>query len=144
MCHTFSTLFFERIFNFMRIINEKEANVDSTPQWYLRSPIIYVTNFSWHFTIIVVCLFPLLFCQWHSGKSARNYKRRKFLILNIRALNYPQGLTDDCFEAKSNSSLVGVCCCTRWHAEIYISVVSFPKTLLLFQCGRQKLNIKYF
>lgn len=102
MCHTFSTLLFRRKFSILcassmgtrRLLTQ--PHTDLSP-FFLRN-ICYKFFMAFHYHC---CVFiSPLFCQWHSGKSARNYKRRKFSILNIRALNYPQGLTDDCFESK--------------------------------------------
>lgn len=124
MCHTFSTSFVK--FSILCASSMRKDVVDSTPH----DLSLTVRNICYKFFMAFhyhCCVFVSLFCrQWHSGKSARNYMRKKFLILNIRALNYQQGLTDACFKAKPFISFtysVGWCY-ARWHAEIYFSVVS--------------------
>lgn len=103
MCHTFSTLLFPKG-NFQFYAHHQWERGDCWLNPTLISP-VFTRNICYKFFMAFhyhCCVFiSPLFCQWHSGKSARNYKRRKFLILNIRALNYPQGLTDDCFESKN-------------------------------------------
>lgn len=88
MCHTFSSSF-ERIFQFYahhQRSNTRKRNFN--PIWSFG----YVTNFPWHFVIIVVCLFPFPSSTATTTRRLRvfNFKYQKW------ALNYPQGVVEAC------------------------------------------------